>query len=193
MNDALHTAATIVHLASAAVGVGTATVTDILFFRFLRDYRISRFEEQVLRMIHPVLWAALAVLIASGIVLVLGNPERYLTSSKFQLKMIVVSVIALNGALLHASISPRLRSISFGGRHSAHHEGELLHLRRAAFASGAVSITSWYAALVLGALRTIPITLVTGVAVYLGVLGIAVIAAVVMEAQLRMRASRNAS
>ena len=193
MDNLVHTIAVIVHLAAAAVGVGGATVSDVLFTRFLRDDRISKFEEQTLRTLHPVLWIALAFLIVSGIFLVLGNPERYLSSSKFQLKIIVVAIIALNGVFLHTSISPKLQKLGFGGRHSAHHEGELIHLRRAAFASGAVSLTSWYCALILGALRSIPLSLLVGAGAYLTLLLAAVAVGLSMERRYRVRATRNGS
>ncbi|MBI4449887.1 hypothetical protein HY634_02405 [Candidatus Uhrbacteria bacterium] len=191
MTEGLHTIATMVHLMGTAIGIGSATVSDVLFFRFLRDYRISREEQRVLSTLHPLFWTALGILVLSGIVLIAADPTRYLASSKLQLKLIVVGVIILNGIFLNFVVSPRLRRISFGGAHLGHHPGELHHLRHAAFASGAISLTSWYIALVLGSLRSIPLSLTTGLLTYVGVLAAAVAGSQLMERYIRRRQRRG--
>ncbi|MDO8598804.1 MAG: hypothetical protein Q7S02_01720 [bacterium] len=187
MLEALHTIATIAHLVGVAIGVGAATVSDVLFFRFLRDYRISKHEERVLAMLHPLFWIALGILVLSGVVLYLADPARLGASPKFQLKLVVVAVIILNGVFLNAVVSPRLRRISFGASHPSHHPGELHHLRHAAFASGAISITSWYGALILGSLRSIPVSFARGLLAYAVVLAGAVAASQIMEWHIRRK------
>jgi hypothetical protein len=173
--------ATIAHLIGVAIGVGAATVSDVLFFKFLKDLRISKQEAGVLKALHPLFWIALFVLILSGIMLYAQDPEHFRSSAKFQLKVVVVCVIVLNGLLLHFVVSPKLQQISFGKPHKGHHAGELKHLRLIAFGSGAVSLVSWYSALVLGALRGIPVTFFVGVALYLvvifGAIGVSILVA----------------
>lgn len=176
------------HLIGVAVGVGSATVSDVLFFRFLKDYRISRQEERVLNVLHPLFWGALVLLVLTGAVLYLHDAAYYAVNPRFQLKVIVVTVIMVNGLLLNVVVSPRLRRISFGGSHTGHHPGELHHLRHMAFALGAISITSWYSALVLGALGMLRFTFAQGIAAYLALLTIAITVSQVIEWYLRRRA-----
>lgn len=148
---------TIFHLLGFALGVGGATVTDMFFFRFLRDYHISKWEANVMHSVSHLIWIGLVILIISGIGLYLPNAEALNMSSKFISKVIIVAIILLNGIALNLYISPKMIMINFGKKHK-HHPGELHRLRRAAFASGAISLISWYTAFILGALRSIPIT-----------------------------------
>ena len=152
----VHTSILVLHGLAAAVGVGAATVTDVLFFKFLKDLRISAEESDILKSVSQVIWLALAVLVVTGLALWLPDAERLNESSKFLVKMTIVAAIIVNGALLNLWIAPKLIRISFGERH-AHIPGELRHIRRLAFALGAVSITSWYSAFILGSLRSIDI------------------------------------
>jgi hypothetical protein len=162
------------HLLASAIGLGSVTVTDVLFNKFLRDLRISEKESDVLKTISEVIWVALALIVLSGLGLFLSNPDYYLTSDKFMVKMIVILVLIINGALLNLIIEPKLLLIPFGGTH--HHEaGELIRLRKLAFALGAISIISWYSAFILGLFRTAPISFWGLLSVYVFLLVLAVI------------------
>lgn len=145
----------IIHLLGVALGVGGATFSDVFFFKFLKDFRISEWEADVMHTFSNIIWFALAILVISGFGLYLPNSERLNQSPKFLVKITAVSVIVVNGALLNLLIAPKLAKISFGEKHE-HKTGELRRLRKAAFALGAVSITSWYTALILGSLREMP-------------------------------------
>ncbi len=157
---------TIVHLLGFALGVGGATVTDMFFFRFLRDYHISKWEANIMHMVSQLIWIGLAILVISGLGLYLQDAEVLNMSSKFITKVIIVGVILLNGILLNLYISPKMIMINFGKKHK-HHPGELHQLRRAAFASGAVSLVSWYSAFILGSLRSIPLQVSQALFIYL--------------------------
>lgn len=170
----------IVHALAAGIGVGVTTVTDIFFFKFLKDYKISEDEADTLNTLSQVLWVALGILIFSGIGLYFGNQEVLNHSSKFLLKVFVVGIITLNGILLNLVIAPKLVAICFGEKH-AHHDGELHHIRKLAFACGAISITSWYAAFILGSIKKIPLPTGTLIILYVGVLICAVIGSQVFD------------
>lgn len=166
------------HALSAAIGVGAATVTDVLFFKFLKDYRISHMEKSIMDNLSGVIWVALGLLIVTGLGLFLPESERFLASSKFITKMVAVAVVTVNGLFLNLIISPRITDIQFGKeadpKHE-HHAGELKVMRKLAFAFGAISITSWYTIFLLGSLRSIPIESGTGILVYAGVLILAIV------------------
>ena len=137
------------HLFGFAIGLGAVTITDVLFFKFLRDFKISEFESDILRTLSQIIWFALAVLIISGLGLYLPQMDALHQSGKFLAKMAVVAMIIVNGIFLNIAISPKLINISFGGKHE-HKGGELGRLRRLSYASGAISLTSWYYASALG-------------------------------------------
>lgn len=170
----------IAHVLGMALGLGAATISDIFFFNFLKDFKISKKEDAVLHKLSQVIWLALGVIVIAGIGLYLPRAATYHESSKFLLKMIIVLIILVNGSILNLFISPLLTKISFGEKHD-HHKGELAFMRRIAFALGAVSLTSWYSAFILGSVRSIPVNLVTGFWVYFGLVFCAVIGSQVLE------------
>lgn len=170
----------LVHLAGAAIGLGAATVTDVLFFKFLKDFKISEFEAGVLKILSQVIWFALAIVLISGIGLYLPEISELHETPKFLVKMIVFLVIIINGSFLNLLITPHLVKISFGERHH-HKEGELHHIRKLAFALGAISIISWYSAFILGALREITLGFGALLAIYLSIVLVGIIASQLFE------------
>ncbi len=166
----------LLHGIAAAVGVGAATITDVLFFKFLKDLRISEEEADILKSVSQVVWLALGILVVTGLALWLPAAEELNQSAKFLVKMLVVAVIIGNGLFLNLWIAPRLIYISFRARPPAHGgiPGELRHIRRFAFALGAVSITSWYSAFILGSLRGVELGFWPMLSIYIAVVGAAV-------------------
>lgn len=169
----VHVPLVALHGLAAAVGVGGATVADILFFKFLKDLRISEEEAGILKSVSQVIWFSLAVLVITGLGLWAPEAAELNQSPKFLAKMVVVAVIIANGSLLNLWIAPRLIAISFGERHE-HLPGELRRARRFAFALGAVSLTSWYSAFVLGSLHSLEIGFWPLLGLYFGALAAAV-------------------
>ena len=175
----------ILHTAAMAVGVGTATVTDVFFFKFLKKLHITQREAGLLRTLSAIIWIALIVAVLTGTALYLAEMDRLNQSPKFLAKVSVVAVIILNGLLLNAYISPRLAHISFGKISGP----ALRRFRKIAFASGAVSMVSWYAALVLGAWRKLPATFEFIISIYIAVLALALIASQITEYRYARRAN----
>ncbi len=141
----------IAHVLAMALGLGAATLSDVFFFRFLKDARISQQESDVLSILSEFIWLALGLIVISGLMLFLPESSAYLATPKFLAKMFIVGVIIVNGAFLNLYIAPKLVKISFGERHH-HKEGELGRARRLALALGPISIVSWYSAFILGSL-----------------------------------------
>lgn len=159
-------AVSVLHLIGAGIGLGAATISDIFFFKFLKDGKISFFESDVLKTLSIVIWGALALVLFSGIGLYLPQNEILHQSPKFITKMIAVFVLVVNGLVLNFIITPKLTRAFF-------------HLytsfQRLAFAGGAISITSWYFVFILGALRKITITLPVLLSLYIAITIVAVI------------------
>lgn len=181
LGDSLHiflleykSAIVILHALAAALGVGTVLVTDVFFMKFLKDYKISQSESDVLDTLSQIVWFALGMLILTGVALYIPTAAEYLAKTKFIAKVVIVGVIAVNGVLLNLLVAPKLVKISFG-EDSVDHPGELHHLRKMAFAFGGVSIVSWLCTFILGSVRSIPLSVGAILGIYLAIIIIAVI------------------
>ena len=165
---AYHEVILIVHVMAMALGLGGATITDVLFFRFLKDKKISWEEKGTLDTLSQFLWTVLAIAVVSGLGLYLPEVARLNESAKFLVKAVVVLVIIINGATLNLLVSPKLIKLSFDQKE------ESRALRRLAFGLGAVSIVSWYSAFILGMLKSIPVSFMVGLAIYIALLVVAI-------------------
>ncbi len=164
----------IIHLLAGAIGVGGATVTDLLFFKSLKDLSISKEEADTMNSVSALIWVALFVLIISGIALYLPEAGRLNDSAKFFTKMIAVIVLLVNGFILNVFIAPKLPFISFTDQNipleEKHHT-----FRHFAFAFGAISISSWYFVFILGALRKFTLGFTEFILIYIGLIFVAII------------------
>lgn len=145
----------IIHLFGVVMGAGGAFMSDAMFFSTLKDLKISKTEMRFLRIGSTMVWLGLITLFVSGYFLYRLDPVFYLNSHKFLAKMTLVAIILINGIFLHVSLIPLF------GRHVGEHlpsSDELTRKRPILFTSGAISFTSWVGALILGALRSLPVT-----------------------------------
>lgn len=177
----------ILHLFAVALGLGGAVISDIFFFRFLKDLRISRDEKDILHTFSQIIWIGIGLFLLSGFALFAPFAEAYQLSPKFLAKMIVVAIIIVNGSVLTFFISPKLEKISFH-EEEVDFPGELRILRKVAFALGAVSATSWMTALILGALQSVPFSFIQVLFLY----GTAIILAITASQFLEIRFSLQA-
>ncbi len=170
----------VLHALSAALGVGTVMVTDIFFMKFLQDQKISPGESEILDTLSQVVWFALGMLILTGVALFLPSSIAHLAKTKFIAKVVIVGVIVVNGILLNLLIAPKLIKISFGGE-STDHPNELRHLRKMAFAFGAVSIVSWIATFILGSVRSLSLSVGQILGIYLAIILVAIIGSQIFD------------
>lgn len=154
------------------LGVGSATVYAIVYMKFLRDFKISQTEQDILKTIGQIVWIALIIIIFSAVSLYVSAPDIHNNSPTFILKIIVMGVILLSDAMLNIFVAPQLIDISFGKR-PEHSAGELRTLRRISFALSISSLISWYSLLTLLILPlVIPATFGELVIYYIAALGI---------------------
>jgi len=167
------------HVFFMAVGLGGATIADVLFFKFLRDHTISKNKLTVMNTMSQVIWVALVGIVVSGLMLFLPNVESYLESGRFVGKMTIVTVLLVNGALLNFWIAPKMtRIFPEKGRSLT---SSLRRLRKFAFALGAISIVSWYSVFILGSLRTFDFSYTKIMSIYLLLLFIAIVGSQISE------------
>lgn len=164
---------TLLHLLGFALGVGGATISDVLFMRFLKDFKITAEEKSILQLMSQIVWVGLLIIVVSGVGLFLPESERLLDSAKFLTKMIVIAVIILNGAVLNLLITPKLLTIAW--KENGIDVKNTSRMSNIAFASGAVSFISWYTAFFLGFAKNVPYSFVQLISVYAGALLIGII------------------
>lgn len=138
------------HILGTVLGLGGATIADLLFFRFLKDYRISAKEHDVLHVLKNIIMAALGVLIVSGAALFASDIPRYSASGPFLAKMCIVGIITINGIALHIVVAPHLLRLDL-----TRHAARFRTWRRLAFALGGISVCSWYSAFFIAMLKTV--------------------------------------
>lgn len=176
----------IVHALGAALGVGAATISDILFFQFLKDGSITKQESPTLQVLTKVVWVALGILILSGIALFLSDPVKYLHSSKFIVKMFIVLMLTLNGLFITLVMHKKMHHISFVTKQHR-------RFKKIGFASGAISIVSWYISFILGSIRSIPLESTSGIGIYLGIVVIAIITSQFLYHKFKRRYQKDLS
>jgi hypothetical protein len=180
----------VLHALAAAAGLGSVVVTDTLFFRFLKDFKISQKEDDTLRAISKVVWVIIGIIFLTGLALYLSAPMDYLTKSKFITKLVIFGVIVANGLLLNYLITPKLRKIVFGPI-AVEQSWHLRIFRRIAFASGALSLISWLCVFILGSIRSIPLTATKGLLVYVGICAVTILGSQIYATWVKRHRSQN--
>ncbi len=164
-----------IHAAAAIVGMGTAIASDIMFSFYSRDRIFDAREQRVFEILSRIIWISLITIIITGAAIFFSDPVGYGSSIKFLIKMTIVFALTLNGIVLSRWIQPH---IARNGFLTSSNER---HARQFAFACGAISLTSWSMAFILGMLDSIPFSYFTALISYLGIISIVVLAALVIE------------
>lgn len=177
------------HITGTALGVGGASVSDMLFFRALKNRRLSEEGLGMLKTVSLVVWTGLSLLLISGfaffVVYRLGIPTRLglAFEPRFWTKMTAVFVLFVNGLVMHWKSMPHLEKI-------AREKGDNLSsptFRDHAtlfFTTGAISITSWYGVLLLGIWRKLDLSFPLMLAIYVAVVVGAIAVANILRSKL---------
>ncbi len=154
----------IVHLIGTALGAGGAIMSDLMFFTAIRDKKLTKSELTFLHVGSVAVWSGFVLLVLSGVGLFYQNPEGFSESTKFIAKMAIVAVIFINGIILHFYHFPKMRKES--GKYF-YRSKEFMQNTSFLVISGVVSIVSWLATIILGALRSLPYSSLEILFVYL--------------------------
>jgi hypothetical protein len=171
---------TLLHLLGVTLGAGGSFMSDVIFISTTKDKILDSSELNILKKGSAVTWAGLSLLVVSGALLFSLDPQGYLASDKFILKMIIVGIIAINGAIFHFIHTPRLEKMV---DKNLAQSTVFKKYSRSMYYSGAISIVSWVAALVLGGLRMIPVSVSIGLSIYAGLVFIAIVGAEIKRRQ----------
>lgn len=170
----LHTILLISHIVGVALGAGGATTSDFLFLSILRNGRIEKAEYRLLKVASGIVIGGLMLLIATGMGLIIlsGN-----VSHRFFAKMTIVLIAALNGGLMHIILFPLLQKSA--QKHQMFHLNGFAQKLPVISVFGGVSAVSWYAALVLGAWRSLTLGYAQILTGYVAILLLAMLGAMV--------------
>ena len=138
------------HFIGLAMGLGGATLLDLMLLRFFVRGRITEDTYSVFAFASRVVDIGLRLLWITGLgflfLYALTQPEL-LTNPKVHAKLAIVAILTMNGFFIHQIILPSVRrqigKTLFNG---------VGPTRRAIFVtSGAISVVSWYMPVALGA------------------------------------------
>src|SRR3989344_3032840 len=174
----LNTILVIAHVIGVALGVGGASLSDLLFFRSIKDKVISKDEFESLMTASKIIWVGLFILILSGLAIFLSiYLERgsipMLASPKWQAKLTWVGIIFANGIFFKSVIFTKIKNL-VGKELSLENTKSVLWYFSI---SGFISIFSWYSVTIISLLpRSFrpPYLLLIGVYALILVLGIVI-------------------
>jgi len=140
-----------IHLLGLVLGVGAATLLDLFIVRFMVMNKVSHEYCGVVEFASKVVTVGLLILWVTGIGFLIHyavfDPVK-LTNQKVWAKIAIVCVLTLNGMFIHRTVLPLMRNRVGRGLFDGITPGQ----RSLLLATGAISATSWYVPLVLGAL-----------------------------------------
>lgn len=139
-----------VHLLGVVLGFGGAIFTDIIFARCLHKRSISDDELNIMKLLSHLIWVGLIILASSGALLFHSNVDSYINSDAFLAKMTLVFILLLNGVFLNVYVTPSIKKVF-----DPLLEDKGFSIRKIAFASGAISISSWFFIFFLSMLKKV--------------------------------------
>jgi hypothetical protein len=180
------------HLVGLCFGLGGATMLDFWILRWMRQGSMPAEIERSFLFISKVVSMGIALLWISGLgflgLYAIESPEK-LANPKIFAKVTVVTVLTLNGVLIHSLVLPRvLRDVRRPMLDGVSHVTAGIFL-----VSGAVSGVSWYFAFALGLLRELNGKVGAGTLLLLWFAGVilATFGAVALQESLKRLAKRR--
>lgn len=165
------------HLFGVVLGLGGAIITDIIFAKCLHRKAITDDELNIMELLSKLIWTGLVILASSGFVLFYSNIPFYISSGAFLAKMTMVFILLLNGILLNVYITPSIKKVFDPSLFS-----KGISVRKIAFASGAISISSWVIIFLLSMLKkVIVLSYIQYLGIYIFVLIFSIIVSQISE------------
>lgn len=176
------------HLVGLAFGLGGAFIADFAFFKSVRQGdRISPETVAWMRSFSQVVWIGLGLLVVSGAGMFLSDTDKYLHSTGFMAKMLLVAVLVINGLFLNFYSTARLTTFNFSQKYTK--RGAAWRARKLSFVFGAISAVTWYSVLGIALFKDfLSLPLFVYIAAYIVLLGAAVTGSLVLEQVLYRRA-----
>lgn len=100
-----------IHMAGAVIAVGAVTVTDSMLLLLHFKERFAPVFAKLSSVLSLVVWTGLFILSTTGIYLIYQYPSN-VHGWFFQTKMVLVSIVVLNGIVLNEKVNPRFKDLS---------------------------------------------------------------------------------
>ena len=149
---------TIVHIIGVVLGAGGATFAEIFFLKSMRDGKIDPVEGSFMKITYRILRIGLLLLVISGFGYLLLY--RFMDQPELLYRTKLWSKLTITVILLLTVIGWEMRKVPV-------------------WLGSAISLTSWYAALIIGAWRGLD-------ASYLAIMGVYLLSLVVVAGILKM-------
>lgn len=163
-----------------ALGFGAALISAVLVGRFLRDFRITTWEEDILHALSQVRWIGFDLSLVTFIGLYLPTLEQGGYSPKYLLEWVMYLVLFLATALLHLNVLPVLTHLSLAKRYAKVAE-HLRVERKAVFALTGIVVVTWFFLFVLGSMREAIFSLSSALILYIYVIAIVIVGSQLVE------------
>jgi hypothetical protein len=145
----IRTALRLVHFAGIILGIGAATLLDLIVFRFVLSRRIEDNSIRIIIFSSYVIMTGLALLWVSGlgffVYYYFFDPTK-IANPKLVAKIVIVGVLTLNAILVHSVCLPEIKRQT--GLYLL--EGLTRLQSILLVAVGTISAISWYVPLLLG-------------------------------------------
>lgn len=135
------------NMLALSLGVGSITLYSVLFIKFLKDFKISELERDILKTISQITWLSIFLLILTKIGL-LPSLEAIVNVDQFLIGIIIMTIIIINEGILNILIAPKMIDISFNSKENTQNK-KLQQYRQLSFIITSSSIVSWYSLLAL--------------------------------------------
>ena len=178
------------HFIGLAIGLGGAGITDVTFFKAIRMAdRVTAETVAWMRGLSQMVWAGIGILAVSGLGLLLLNPAHYFSSPGFLAKMVIVTLLIINGIFLNFYVTARLTTFNFSDTYKW--RGAAWRARKLSFVFGAISGTSWYSALFIAMFKdTFRLPFVVYMLFYVVALAGAIVGSLFLEWKITSRYKR---
>lgn len=155
---------TIIHVIGTVLGAGGATFAEIFYLKAIKDGIVEPLEADYLKTVYRILRIGTFILVFSGLGYLvfyrLSGQEELIYSQRLWAKFSIVLIILFNALLLQAKKIP-------------------------IWLGSAVSLTSWYSALILGIWRSLKTPFFEILAIYF--VAIFIVAAILALIKKQMR------
>jgi hypothetical protein len=94
----------ILHIIGFVVLVGSIVVLDLRLLGFSRNFPVSALTRHVL----PWSFAALLVIVPTGLLMFIAHASDFLTNRAFQIKLLLILLAGVNAGIFHTSVYPSL-------------------------------------------------------------------------------------
>ena len=168
-----------VHVIGAVLGVGAATMNDVLFMRALGRPEEGEAYRRYGKTISQVAWLGVALLVISAIAFWRIHPE-ILHSQKIMFKIGLTLLLVFNAQAMLSLLVPYIAKMQPADWKDAK---KLTWVGRVGVPYGVVSAVSWYTALILGAVGRQPWTALQILPFYVAAIAIGYIVGRIMVAK----------